>query len=243
MRIDVLTLFPEMYPGILNSSIIKRALDGGKVSINIHDFREHSKNKHKKVDDYSYGGGAGMLISVEPIVECLKTIPNFSKVHKLITSPQGVPFTQKKAIELSKLEHIVIVCGHYEGIDERVLNYVNEEISIGDFILTGGEIASLAIIDSVIRLLPGVLGNGESIENESFEENLLEYPQYTRPEVYDGYKVPEVLLSGNHEKIRQWRRFKSIEKTFHKRPDLINEEKLNELDKVYLAMVKRGEQL
>lgn len=243
MRIDVLTLFPEMYPGILNSSILKRALDSGKVSINIYDFREYSKNKHKKVDDYSYGGGAGMLISVEPIVECLKTIPDFSKAYKVITSPQGLPFTQRKAVELSKLDHIVIVCGHYEGIDERILNYVDEEISIGDFILTGGEIASLAIIDSVVRLLPGVLGNVDSIENESFDESLLEYPQYTRPEVYEGYKVPEVLLSGNHEKIRQWRRFKAIEKTFYKRPDLINEEKLSVEDKRYLAMVKRGEKL
>lgn len=243
MRIDILTLFPEMYSGVLNSSILKRAIESQKVSINIHDFREYSKNKHKKVDDYSYGGGAGMLIGLEPIVECLKTIPNLATARKIITSPQGLEFTQNKAVELSKLDHIVIVCGHYEGIDERILNYVDEEISIGDFILTGGEIASLAIVDSVVRLLPGVLGNDESIESESFESDLLEYPQYTRPEVYDNHKVPEVLLSGNHEKIRQWRRYKSIEKTYHKRPDLIIEEKLSDEDKIFLEMVKRGEEL
>lgn len=243
MRIDILTLFPEMYSGVLNSSILKRAIESQKVSINIHDFREYSKNKHKKVDDYSYGGGAGMLIGLEPIVECLKTIPNLATARKIITSPQGLEFTQNKAVELSNLDHIVIVCGHYEGIDERILNYVDEEISIGDFILTGGEIASLAIVDSVVRLLPGVLGNDESIESESFESDLLEYPQYTRPEVYDNHKVPEVLLSGNHEKIRQWRRYKSIEKTYHKRPDLIIEEKLSDEDKIFLEMVKRGEEL
>lgn len=243
MRIDILTLFPEMYSGVLNSSILKRAIESQKVSINIHDFREYSKNKHKKVDDYSYGGGAGMIIGLEPIVECLKTIPNLATARKIITSPQGLEFTQNKAVELSKLDHIVIVCGHYEGIDERILNYVDEEISIGDFILTGGEIASLAIVDSVVRLLPGVLGNDESIESESFESDLLEYPQYTRPEVYDNHKVPEVLLSGNHEKIRQWRRYKSIEKTYHKRPDLIIEEKLSDEDKIFLEMVKRGEEL
>lgn len=243
MRIDILTLFPEMYPGILNSSILKRAIESGKVSVNIYDFREYSKNKHKKVDDYSYGGGAGMVIGVEPIAECLKNIPNYHHAHKIITSPQGSTFTQKQAAKLSKLDHLIIVCGHYEGIDERILNYVDEEISIGDFILTGGEIASLAIIDSVIRLLPGVLGNEESIASESFENNMLEYPQYTRPESYDGYTVPDVLLSGDHEKIRKWRRFKSIEKTFIKRPDLIVEEGLTDEDKKFLNMIKRGERL
>ncbi|HOA63498.1 MAG TPA: tRNA (guanosine(37)-N1)-methyltransferase TrmD [Bacilli bacterium] len=243
MRIDILTLFPEMFEGILNSSIIKRAIEKEKVTINIYDFRDYSTNKHKKVDDYSYGGGAGMIISVEPIVNCLRDIPNYSQAYKIITSPHGTPYNQTKANELSQKEHLIIICGHYEGIDYRITNYIDEEISLGDFILTGGEIASLAILDSVVRLLPGVLGNQDSIHDESFSQGLLEYPQYTRPEEFDGYKVPEVLLSGNHELIRKWRRFKSLELTYHKRPDLLTKVNLTKEDMEFLEKIKKGQSL
>jgi len=240
MIIDILTLFPEMFSS-LNASIVKRAVEKGKVDIRIHDFREFSSKKSKRVDDYSYGGGAGMIIEVQPLVDCLRSISDYDKAKKLITTPTGSPYNQKKAIELSKENHIIIICGHYEGIDDRINNYIDEEISIGDYILTGGEIAAMTLIDSVIRLLPDVLGNEESTEIESFDEMLLEYPQFTRPEVFEGIRVPEVLISGNHEKIRQYRRFKSLEKTYFKRPDLLKEAKLTEEDKKFLEKIKNGD--
>lgn len=243
MIIDILTLFPESINGIINSSIIKRAIEIGIVQINIHDYREFSRKKNRRVDDYSYGGGAGMIIEVQPIVDCLKSIDGYSKAKKIITSPIGQVFNQKKAINLANEEHIIIVCGHYEGIDNRVLNYLDEAISIGDYILTGGEIASMAIIDSVIRLLPQALGNDESIEIESFDDNLLEYPQFTRPEEYNGEKVPEVLLSGNHENIRKWRRFKSLEITYHNRPDLLDKALLTKEDHLFLDMIIAGKDI
>lgn len=220
MRIDILTLFPEMFHGVFSSSILNRAQEQGSLQLFVHDFREHSKNKHKKVDDYSYGGGQGMVISIEPIVDCMKTIPNYETACKVITTPQGKTLTQNLAQEFSALNHLIIICGHYEGIDERILHYVDQEISIGDYILTGGEIAAMAIVDSVARLIPGVLGNDASNQDESFEEDLLEYPQFTRPLEYDGHKVPEVLLSGHHENIKKWRREQQIFKTKQKRPDL-----------------------
>lgn len=243
MRIDVLTLFPEMFDGFINSSIIKRALEKEKVEIYVRDYRAFSQNKHRKVDDYGYGGGAGMIISVEPVVNCLRSIDGYEQAHKIITSPHGSQYNQQRAIGLSKQKHLIIICGHYEGIDHRIVNYIDEEISVGDFILTGGEIASLAIIDSVVRLLPGVLGNDESHQDESFMEHLLEYPQYTRPEQFENYFVPEVLLSGNHEKIRKWRRFKSLEMTYHKRPDLITKAKLTEEDYKFLELIKQGKSI
>ncbi len=241
MKIDILTLFPEMFTGIINSSIIARAVNNGDVEINVHDFRSYSTKNNNRVDDYSYGGGAGMIIEVNPIVKCLRTIGGFESAKKLITIPTGIKYNQNKAQELSKEKHIIIICGHYEGIDERIMNYVDEGISIGDYILTGGEIAALTIIDSVIRLLPDVLGNKESIEVESFDEGLLEYPQYTRPVDFEGYKVPEVLLNGNHEQIRRWRRFKALEVTFKNRPDLLENKELNNEDKYYLDIIRRGE--
>ncbi len=239
MIIDIITIFPEMFTGIINSSIIKRTIDKNLLTINVHDFREYTLNKHKKVDDTIYGGGAGMLIQCQPIIDNLKAINNYQNAYKIITSAQGNTFNQNKAKQLSEFEHIIIICGHYEGIDNRVLNYVDEEISIGDYILTGGEIPALTIIDSVIRLLPNAITD-MSIEDESFESGLLEYPQYTKPYEYDGYKVPDVLISGNHEEIRKYRKFESIKKTYIKRPDLIETHKFDKEGILFLDHIKNG---
>ena len=233
MRIDILTLFPEMFTGFLSSSIIKRAIDKGVVEIRVIDYREYSTDKHHKVDDTIYGGGAGMLISVVPIAKCLKDIEGYEKAKKLITSPTGATFNQEKAKKLACEDHIIIVCGHYEGIDARVNNYIDEEVSIGDYILTGGEVASMAIVDSVVRLLPGAI-TSESIVDESFNNNLLEYDQYTKPASFDGHDVPFVLTNGNHEEINKWRHLNSLTKTYLNRPDLIDEDKLSKEDKAYL---------
>ena len=241
MIIDILTLFPDAINGVINTSILKRAIDKDAIKINVIDYRNYSNKKNKRVDDYSYGGGAGMIIEPQPIVDALRDIEGYNEAHKIITSPVGRVFNQKVATELSKLDHIIIVCGHYEGIDERIMNYVDEAISVGDYILTGGEIAALAICDSVSRLVPSVLGNDESALDESFNDGLLEYPQYTRPEVFEGHAVPSVLLSGNHEEIRKWRRFKSLENTYKNRPDLIDEDKLSKEDKNFLEKIKNGE--
>lgn len=217
---DILTLFPEMIEGMLNQSILKRAIEKKIIEVNIINFREFSTNKHSTVDDYAYGGGAGMLISVEPIHLAMKTIPNIDKAYKILTSPSGNVYNQNKAEKLSKLDHIVIVCGHYEGIDNRILDYIDEEISIGDYVLTGGEIPACAIIDSIARLVPGVISD-ESIVGESFTMGLLEYPQYTRPYEYDGKKVPDVLVSGHHANIKKWQRYQSLKKTYEVRPELL----------------------
>lgn len=243
MRIDILSLFPEMFSGVLESSIIKRAIEKGIVEINVHDYRPFSSKKSKRVDDYSYGGGAGMIIEVQPIVDCLKSIPNYQCATKIITAPTGPTFNQTKAKSLSNLDHLIIICGHYEGIDYRILDYIDEEISLGDFILTGGEIASMAIVDSIVRLLPDALGNSESSEAESFTEQLLEYPQYTRPDEFEGKKVPEVLLSGNHENIRKWRRFQSLLQTYQKRPDLLEKASFTKEDEYFIEKIKKGDLL
>jgi tRNA (guanine37-N1)-methyltransferase len=242
MIVDILTLFPEMFSG-LSSSIVKRAIEKQIVEIRIHDFRTFSNKKSKQVDDYSYGGGAGMIISVEPIVACLRSIPNYSNAHKILTSPVGLIYGQNKAQELAHFEHVIIICGHYEGIDERILNYVDEVVSIGDFVLTGGEIAAMAIVDSIVRLLPNVLGNNQSTMTESFQDMLLEYPQFTRPEIFETLRVPEVLISGDHEKIRQYRRFKAIERTYQRRKDLLNRANLSAEDKKWLEQIKQGKTL
>lgn len=243
MIINILTLFPEEFTGIINSSIIKRAIDNDICTINVIDYREYSNKKNKRVDDYSYGGGAGMIIEIQPIVDCLKQIPNYQNIKKIITSPTGKMYNQKKAIELSKEKEIIIICGHYEGIDNRITDYVDEEISIGDYILTGGEIAAMAIIDSIIRLLPNALGNDLSSIDESFENDLLEYPQYTRPYDYEGNKVPDVLISGNHETIRKWRRFMSLKLTYENRPDLLEKATLTEEDKEMLQKIKNNQDM
>lgn len=238
MRIDILTLFPEMIEGVFNQSILKRAIEANLLEIHIHDFRLFSKDKNHKVDDYTYGGGAGMLIRVDPVCDCLKSIDGYQNALKLITTPTGRVFNQKVAVEFSKNEHIIIICGHYEGIDDRILNYVDEEVSIGDYVLTGGELAACIIVDATSRLIQGVLGNDESSQTESFDDNLLEYPQFTRPVEYDGYKVPDVLISGHHENIRKYRRYESLKKTYLRRPDLLNEDSLTKEDKAMLEKIK-----
>ena len=237
VRFDILTLFPEMIEGMLNQSILKRAIEKKIIEVNIINFRDFSTNKHSTVDDYAYGGGAGMLISVEPIHLAMKTIPNIDKAYKILTSPSGNVYNQNRAEKLSKLDHIVIVCGHYEGIDNRILDYIDEEISIGDYVLTGGEIPACAIIDSIARLVPGVISD-ESIVGESFTMGLLEYPQYTRPYEYDGKKVPDVLVSGHHANIKKWQRYQSLKKTYEVRPELLGNIALTNEDIKMLEEVK-----
>ena len=237
MRIDILTLFPEMFTGIINSSIIKRAIDKEIVQIHLHDFRDFSNNKHNKVDDTPYGGGAGMVITLQPIVDCLKSIPGYKTALKILTSAVGNVHNQKQAISFSKQNHIIIICGHYEGIDDRIKNYIDMEVSIGDYILTGGEIAAMSIIDSVIRLIPNVIRD-ESIDEESFSNNFLEYDQFTKPPVYEDLAVPEVLMSGNHEEIRKYRRYTAIEKTYLRRPELLENVQLTKEDLKILQEIK-----
>lgn len=222
MRIDILTIFPGMF-GALGDSIIRRAVDAGLAEIHISDLREYARNKHRNVDDYPYGGGPGMVMQAEPFFLAVEHLQGCDarRGPVILLSPRGERFTQSKARTLAKEERFFLLCGHYEGIDERVREQlVNEEISLGDFVLTGGEIPAMAIADAVVRLVPGVLP-GESTQQESFSEGLLEYPQYTRPADFRGMSVPEVLLSGNHEKIRCWRREQSLLRTLESRPDLL----------------------
>ena len=229
MQFDVLTLFPEMFEP-LNKSIIGRAKEKGLININLINIRDFSKNKHKKVDDTPYGGGAGMVMVPDVVYDAYKSLD--SKDAKVIyMSPQGQKLNQKKVVELSKEKHIILLCGHYEGIDQRVIDeIVDEEISIGDYVLTGGELPAMIVIDSVSRYIEGVLKD-DSTKEESFSEGLLEYPQYTRPEVFNGKQVPEVLLSGHHENIDKWRREQSLINTRKKRPDLLENIELSEKDK------------
>ena len=219
MKIDILSLFPSMFDGFLNESIIKRAINDKKVEINIHNFREYSKDPHKNVDDYSYGGGAGMVLMCEPIYKALESIKS-NDSYVILMTPDGKTYNQSLANELKLKKHIILICGHYEGFDERIRTFVDEEISIGDYVLTGGEIPAMAITDSVVRLLDGVI-NKESSENESFNNDLLDYPVYTKPRVFNGMEVPEVLVSGDHKKIAEWRKTEQIKKTETKRPDLL----------------------
>ncbi len=218
MRISIITLFPEMFIAVLNSSILKRAQTKEKVAFDLINLREFGEGRHQIVDDKPYGGGAGMVFKADILAKALKSIP---KGKVILMSASGTTYKQAKVRELSKLKHLILICGHYEGVDQRFIDkYVDEEISIGDYVLTGGEIPAMIIADSVVRLLPGVLEKPEATINESFTENLLEGPQYTRPEEFEGEKVPEVLLSGNHAEIAKWHKEKSIEKTEKTRPDL-----------------------
>lgn len=237
MRIDILTLFPEMCNTVMQESIIGRAQKAGKVEIVCTNIRDFAGNKHNKVDDTSYGGGMGMIMAANPIYECYKSLYNEDepKPHLVYLSPKGAKFNQEKAVELSKLDRLVLLCGHYEGIDQRVIDeIVDEEISIGDFVLTGGELPALTVADAVCRMLPGVLSEDICFEEESHFDGLLEYPQYTKPAVWHDREVPEVLLSGNHAKINEWRRVQSLEITMKKRPDMLKLENLSEKDKKLL---------
>ena len=219
MIIDILTLFPNMFNGFLSESIIKRALENKKVTINVHNIRDYSKDPHKKVDDYGYGGGEGMVLMPQPIFDAVKSLRKNNSVVVLMT-PQGKVFNHQIAHELTKIEHLIIICGHYQGFDERIRSLVDLEISIGDFVLTGGELPSMVICDSIVRLLDGVI-NENSHKNDSFENDLLDYPVYTHPVSYDGLTVPEVLLSGHHENIRKWRLQEQIKRTKERRTDLL----------------------
>lgn len=220
MNIHYLTLFPEMYEGVLNSSILKRAKDKGIVDYNLINFRDYSNSKHNKVDDYPYGGGAGMVLKPEPVFEAMDDL-EVDDARVILLCPQGAPFNQKMAEDLSTEENIVFICGHYEGYDERIRTLVTDEVSIGDYVLTGGELASMTMTDAIVRLIPDVISKQESHEQDSFSTGLLEHPHYTRPREYRGMKVPEVLLSGDHKKIEEWRRDESLKRTRERRPDLL----------------------
>ena len=237
MKINILTLFPEMFD-IFNHSIIGKAKEKGLVEIKPINIRDFTLNKHKKVDDYPYGGGAGMVMTVQPLVDSIRYCKKENNGKVIFLGPRGKTFNQEMAKKLSEEEELIFVCGHYEGIDERVYKYIDLEISLGDFILTGGEMAAIPVIDSILRLKSGVLGKEESYEDESFSDGLLEYPQYTRPEEFEGDKVPEVLLSGHHENIRKWRRAKSLILTKERREDLYNKITLTKEDKKILEKYK-----
>jgi tRNA (guanine37-N1)-methyltransferase len=222
MKIDILTLFPNMFEGVFKESIIKRAIESSKVEINLINFRDYTDDPHNKVDDTPYGGGAGMVLMCQPIFDCVNSIrkPN-SKV--ILLTPDGVCYKQKIAYDLSKCEHLIIICGHYEGFDDRIRSICDMEISIGDYVLTGGEVPAMVLVDSITRLIPGVINERSHIE-DSFNENyLLDYPSYTKPRVYNGMEVPEVLLSGDHKKIDEYRYNESLRRTKERRPDLLND--------------------
>lgn len=239
MRIDVLTIFPQMFDAPFSFGIFKRAIDQDLVSINVHNIRDYTRDRHHTVDDYSYGGGPGMIFKPEPIFEAVTAVKaqvaeksGTEEPPIVLLTPQGRLFNQQIAMELSKYRHLVLLCGHYEGIDERVVEHlVTDEISIGDYVLTGGELPALVVIDAVIRLLPGVLGSENSAQEDSHVHGLLEYPQYTRPADFQGWPVPEVLLSGNHAQIARWRREQIIQRTLERRPELIAAARLDQEEK------------
>ena len=236
MKITILTIFPEMFESVLNSSILGRAREQGLVEVECVDIRPFSDRKHKNTDDYPFGGGAGMVMLAQPIMDAMKHVTgeNFSG-RRIYMGPRGTTLTTAKARELAKEEHLVLLCGHYEGVDQRALDAcIDEEISIGDYILTGGELAAMVLTDAVSRFIPGVLGSGESAEEESFSDGLLEYPQYTRPRELNGMEVPEVLLSGDHAKIKAWRRQESLRATKKFRPDLLDKAELTDKEKKLL---------
>ena len=237
MNFHVLTLFPEMIQNGLNTSITGRAIEKGTLSLNTVNIRDFSHNKHGHVDDYPYGGGAGMVMQPGPVYEAYQSVAEKldKKPRVIYLTPQGKVFNQSMAEEFAKEDNLIFLCGHYEGIDERVLNkIVSDNVSIGDYVLTGGELAAMVMIDAISRKVPGVLNNDLSSEIETFYDNLLEYPQYTRPEEWEGERVPDVLLSGHHGKIEEWRRQKSLERTYDFRPDLLEEANLSEKDKEYI---------
>lgn len=234
MKISVLTLFPEFFDSFKNTSIVARALQKQEVEFETIDYRSYTLDKHNHVDDTPYGGGAGMVLMAQPIVDALADLPNS---HVVMLTPQGKTFNQQKARELAGYEHLVLVCGHYEGFDERIRDYVDEEISLGDYVLTGGELGAMVISDAVFRLCQGVIRQA-SHEDDSFENGLLEYPQYTRPVEFEGKKVPEVLLSGHHENIRRWRLKESLRKTYLRRPDLLEKREFTKEELKFLEEIK-----
>ena len=238
MRIDILTLFPEMCNAYLSESIIGRARKAGKVQIECIDIRNYTKDKHRRVDDTPYGGGMGMIMQVEPVFDCFEALCNEigERPHLIYLTPQGKTLTQQRVKELSKMNNIALLCGHYEGIDERVIEELQpEEISVGDYVLTGGELPALILADSISRMLPGVLSDDECFTEESHFSSLLEYPQYTRPYEWHGRRVPDVLLTGHHANVEKWRREQSLERTLERRPDMLEKADLSKKDREYLA--------
>ncbi|MGE7672505.1 tRNA (guanosine(37)-N1)-methyltransferase TrmD [Lysinibacillus sp. NPDC094403] len=241
MNIHVLSLFPDMFTGVFGASILKKAQEKGAVKLEVTDLRGFSGNKHNQVDDYPYGGGAGMVLKPEPMFSAVEAITEGKNPRIILMCPQGERFTQKKAEELAQEKDLVFLCGHYEGYDERIRQHlVTDEISIGDFVLTGGELGAMTVIDSVVRLLPGVLGQEDSHIQDSFSTGLLEHPHYTRPAEFRGMKVPDILLSGNHAKIEQWREEESLKRTFERRPDLLENYPLTDKQKLYLEKLKNN---
>ena len=227
LRFDIVSIFPGMFESPFGDSIIQRAREQGLLDIRLHDLRDYSLNKHRKVDDNPFGGGVGMVMNVEPIARAIAAVKKeVPETRTILLSPGSKPLDQKKAWELSRLKSLTLICGRYEGVDERVrLHYVDEEVSIGDYVLTGGELPAMVLVETVSRLLPGVLGDPESVVEESFHDDLLEYPQYTRPQDYEGYKVPEILVSGDPKKINDWQKSEALKKTMQVRPDLLEKNK------------------
>ncbi|AGB40602.1 tRNA (guanine-N1)-methyltransferase [Halobacteroides halobius DSM 5150] len=241
MKFDILTLFPDMFDGVLNSSILKRAQKEGLINFNITDIRNYCEDKHNQADDYPYGGGVGMVLKPEPIFKAVNDLQLAdSQTPVVFLTPQGKTFDQSLAKDLVKKDRLVLLCGHYEGVDQRVRDeLVTHEVSIGDYVLTGGELPAMVLVDAISRLVPGVVGSSKSVIQDSFYQGLLDYPQYTRPQEYNSLEVPQVLLSGNHAKIDRWRRKKALEKTLVKRPDLLKEEELSNKDKNLLEEIKK----
>lgn len=242
MHIDLLTLFPEMISNVLNTSILKKAQEKDKFSYRLVNFRDYTENKHGKVDDYPYGGGAGMVLTPQPVFDAVTAVKedNSATPRVILMCPQGEPYTQRKAEELAKEDHLIVICGHYEGYDERIREHlVTDEISIGDYVLTGGELGAMVVVDSVVRLLPEVLGNNTSAPHDSFSTGLLEHPHYTRPANFRGMHVPETLLSGDHAKIEKWRKKESLKRTYKRRKELIEPGNLSEEEQEYLSMIKQ----
>lgn len=240
MRIDIITLFPNMFAGPFAESIIGRAIEHHLVTIVAHDLRDYGLGKHRVVDDRPYGGGPGMVLKPEPLFELVERIKGGDRVPVILLSPQGRLFGQKVAWELATHEQLVLICGHYEGVDERVREHlVSDEVSIGDYVLTGGELAAMVVVDAVVRLLPGVLGSEESPRDDSHATGLLGYPQYTRPQIYRGWAVPQVLLSGNHSQVARWRREQSLLRTLARRPDLLEKASLSAEERRFIEGIKR----
>lgn len=237
MKVDILSIFPEMFTGVFGNSILKKAIEKEIVNIAVTDFRQYAEGKHHVVDDYPYGGGAGMLLKAQPIFDAVAAVrAEETRPRVILMDPAGKPFNQKLAEELATEKQLIFICGHYEGYDERIrTELVTDEISIGDYILTGGELAAMTMVDSIVRLLPGALGNSESAASDSFSTGLLEHPHYTRPADFRGLKVPEVLLNGNHAKIEEWRQMESLRRTWERRPDLLEQLELSDQQKKWLA--------
>jgi tRNA (guanine37-N1)-methyltransferase len=242
VHIDILTLFPEFFASPLQQSILKRALAGGIIQVELINLRDFAFDRHKVTDDRPFGGGPGMVLKIEPLVKAItwarQSRPN---LRVILLSPQGHVFKQSLAVELSGFDNVMLICGHYEGVDDRLQHYIDDEISLGDFILTGGEIPALVILDAVTRLLPGSLGDEDSAQEDSFKDNLLKGPQYTRPREFDGHCVPDILFSGDHQRVAQWRRQQAVRRTWQRRPDLLQNASLTDVDRNFLEVLQAPE--